>query len=124
MSKHVTQAIVVHCMDFRLQKSINDWLQGTFGVGEYDRLSVAGSVFDLDFVMKQVKLSHDLHEIKKVVLINHEDCGAYGTQNSPERHADDLRHAAQRIEKEIPGIEVELYYLHLNGVFEPVSHAA
>jgi carbonic anhydrase len=124
MSKHVTQAIVVHCMDFRLQKSINDWLQRKFGVGDYDRLSVAGSVFDLDFVLKQVQLSHDLHEIKKVVLINHEDCGAYGTENSPERHADDLRNAAQRIRKEIPGLEVELYYLHLSGVFEPVHGAA
>ncbi len=124
MSKHVTQAIVVHCMDFRLQKSINDWLQGTFGVGEYDRLSVAGSVFDLDFVMKQVKLSHDLHEIKKVVLINHEDCGAYGAQGNPQRHADDLRQAAQRIQREIPGLDVELYYLHLDGAFEPVPHAA
>ncbi len=91
MTKHVTQAIVVHCMDFRLQKIINDWLESEFGVGDYDRLSVAGGVFDLDFVMKQVGISHRLHEIKKVVLINHEDCGAYGAADSPERHAADLR---------------------------------
>jgi len=123
MTKHVTQAIVVHCMDFRLQKSINDWLQGNFALGDYDRLSVAGGIRDLDFVMKQVKLSHNLHEIKKVVLINHEDCGAYGDEDSPERHAADLRKAAQRIKEEIPGLDVELYYLHLIGIFEPVSAA-
>lgn len=85
---------------------------------------MAGSVFDLDFVMGQVKLSHELHEIKKVVLINHENCGAYGAQDNPERHAADLRKAAQRIKKEIPGLEVELYYLHLSGIFDPVSGLA
>lgn len=38
MTKHVTKAIVVHCIDFRLQKSINDWLQRKFDPGDYDRL--------------------------------------------------------------------------------------
>ncbi len=121
MSKHSTQAIVVHCMDFRLQKHLDEWLQREMGHGQYDRLSLAGGVFDLNFVMQQVELSHRLHEIKQVVLINHEDCGAYGAAGNPERHAADLRQAKQRIEAEIPGLEVKLYYLLLNGAFEPVS---
>lgn len=110
MSKHSTQAIVVHCMDFRLQKHLDEWLQREMGHGQYDRLSLAGGVFDLNFVMQQVELSHRLHEIKQVVLINHEDCGAYGAAGNPERHAADLRQAKQRIEAEIPGLEVKLYY--------------
>ncbi|MEZ0396773.1 MAG: carbonic anhydrase [Anaerolineales bacterium] len=121
MSKHITQAIVVHCMDFRLQKHLDEWLQRELGHGQYDRLSLAGGVFDLDFVSRQVALSHRLHDIKQVLLINHEDCGAYGEAGSPERHAADLRAAKQRIQAEIPGLEVRPYYLHLDGTFEPVS---
>ena len=40
--------------------------------------------------------------------------------NSPERHAADLRKTEQRIKAEIPELEVELYYLHLTGIFEKV----
>jgi carbonic anhydrase len=124
MTKHVCKAIVVHCIDFRLQKSINDWLQRKFSLNDYDRLSLAGGVFDLEYVLKQVGISRRLHEIKTVVLINHEDCGAYGAEGNPERHAADLHKAEQRIKKEFPGLEVELYYMHLTGILEPVPGAA
>ncbi|MCX7609845.1 MAG: hypothetical protein N2049_11610 [Anaerolineales bacterium] len=120
MTKHTTQAIVVHCMDFRLQKFLDDWLQRELGHGQYDRLSVAGGVFDLDFVMKQIELSHRLHAIRKAVFINHEDCGAYGMAGTAERHAADLRRARQQVQSAFPDMEVDLYYLHLDGSFEPV----
>lgn len=120
MAQHTTQALVVHCMDFRLQKFLDDWLQKELGHGQYDRLSLAGSVFDLEFVLKQVDISKRLHDIQKVILINHEDCGAYGQAGTPERHAADLRQARQRIQAAWPDLEVMLYYLHLDGVFETV----
>ena len=42
MAEHVCEAVVVHCMDARLQKPINDWLQRRFGLSDYDRISLAG----------------------------------------------------------------------------------
>ena len=123
MAEHVCQAVVVHCMDARLQKPINDWLQRRFSLSDYDRVSLAGGVFELETILKQVQISHTRHQTSKVILVNHENCGAYEDDNSPERHAADLRKAEQHIKAILPEMEVELYYLHLTGIFEPVPHA-
>jgi carbonic anhydrase len=89
--------------------------------GNYDRVSLAGGVFDFAYVLKQVEISSRLHSIKKVILINHEDCGAYGAEGNPERHAADLRQAQKKIKEQFPHRQVELYYLHLTGIFEAVK---
>lgn len=34
---HKCEAIVVHCMDFRLQSYINQWLEANLPFGSYDR---------------------------------------------------------------------------------------
>ena len=120
MAEHTCEAVVVHCMDARLQKPINDWMQRRFSLSDYDRISLAGGVFEQDFILKQIEISHRRHKTRKVILVNHENCGMYAEDNSPERHAADLRKAEQRIKEEIPELEVELYYLHLTGIFEKI----
>ncbi len=70
---HKCEAIVVHCMDFRLQSFINQWLEANLGKGTYDRAVMAGGVFDVYDVIRQVDISARLHGISKVILINHED---------------------------------------------------
>jgi hypothetical protein len=49
MAEHITDAIVVHCIDFRFQKYIDPWLQERLGHDNYDRVSLAGGVFDFYF---------------------------------------------------------------------------
>jgi carbonic anhydrase len=115
------QTLIVHCMDFRIQKNINDWLQRRFGLSDYDRVSLAGGVLDLESVLKQVQICERVHGIRRVVFVNHEDCRAYGEAGNPDRHAADLREAEKRIKEVLPEFEVELYYLHLTGIFERVS---
>lgn len=121
MSTHTTHAIVVHCIDFRLQKYLDPWLLERFGHDHFDRVSLAGGVFDFYAVLRQVEISDRLHRIKKVVLINHEDCGAYGQEDSYARHKADLEEAERKIEALFPHLDVETYYLHLDGQFEPLS---
>jgi carbonic anhydrase len=121
MVKHVTGAIVVHCIDFRLQKYLDPWLREHFGHGNYDRVSLAGGVYDFYTILKQVEISDRLHKIKKVILINHEDCGAYGDEGTPERHAGDLHEAERKIEALFPHLDVEIYYMHLTGILENLS---
>ncbi|MCP4142717.1 MAG: hypothetical protein GY755_20950 [Chloroflexi bacterium] len=120
MPKKTTDAIVVHCIDFRLQEYLNHWLLENIGPGNYDRVSLAGGVFDLEAIFKQVEISERLHEIKKVVFINHEDCGAYGEAGTKERHEADLRAAREKIRKYYSHIDIELHYLSLAGEFEGV----
>ena len=121
MAKRLTDAVVVHCIDFRLQKYLDPWLQNRFGHDNYNRVSLAGGVLDFDAISKQVEISDRLHKVNKVVLINHEDCGAYGEAGNFERHKRDLCDAKHKIQARFPNLDVELYYLHLDGEFEQVQ---
>ncbi len=121
MSEHITDSIVVHCIDFRFQKYLDPWLLEHFGHGNFDRVSLAGGVFDVFAVLRQVEISDRLHKIKKVVLVNHEDCGAYGKEGNYARHKADLEEVERKIGALFPHLDVEIYYLHLDGEFEKLS---
>lgn len=120
MSDHNCDVLIVTCIDFRFQKYINDWISKNFRNGTFDRVAIAGGVFDLDYVLKQTEISHRLHHIQKVILINHEDCGAYGEAGTAEKHSTDLRTAGEEIKQLYPELKIEGYYLHLDGTFEAV----
>ena len=121
MVKRFTDAVVVHCIDFRFQKYLDPWIQKHFGHDNYNRVSLAGGVLKFDIILSQVEISDGLHKIKKVILINHEDCGAYGKMGTFERHKHDLQEAEHKIEALFPNLDVEIYYLHLDGEFEQLS---
>jgi carbonic anhydrase len=113
--------LVVHCIDYRLQGYLNKWLERYIPTQSYDRVSIAGGVSDLDYVIRQVGIALRLHRINTVVLINHEDCGAYGAAGNYKRHKADLEEAERKIEALFPELDVETYYLHLDGEFEQMS---
>lgn len=121
MSNHACEAVIVTCIDFRFQEYINIWISENFTTKSCDRIAVAGGVFDSEYILKQISISKRLHQIKRVILINHEDCGAYGETGTAEKHAEDLKNASSKIRGQYPDLEVETFFLHLNGTFEPVS---
>lgn len=121
MSDHSCEAVIVTCIDFRFQEYINKWIAENFALETFDRVAFAGGVKSLDTIMSQIDISYRLHHIKKVVLINHEDCGAYGEAGTPEKHAQDLKNAAVTITTQYPDLEVQTYYLHLDGISESIS---
>ena len=120
MTDHSCEALVVHCMDYRLQKYLNDWLDKNPGIGNYDRVGIAGGVLDIYPVLKHIELAVRLHKIRKVILINHEDCGAYGPAGTFERHKADLTEAERKVHALYMGLIVDKYYLKLDGTFERV----
>lgn len=75
---HHCKYLVVHCIDFRLQKSIKDYLEKNGLLGDCDIVSIAGAVKNSDFLLEQLDISVNLHGVQEVVLVNHTDCGAYG----------------------------------------------
>ena len=120
MAEHTCEAIVVHCMDFRLQKYLNDWLDKNPGAGKYDRVGIAGGVLDIYPVLKHIELAVNLHNIRKVILINHEDCGAYGSSGTFDKHKNDLAEAERKIRPLYMNLMIEKYYLKLDGTFERI----
>lgn len=121
MSDHHCDAAIVTCIDFRFQAFINKWISENLPEKTFDRVAIAGGVFDFNYVLRQIEISHRLHHIKKVILINHEDCGAYGESGTAEKHAEDLQNASARIKQQFPDLEVESFYLRLDGTFEPIA---
>lgn len=114
-------ALVVHCMDYRLQKFLQPWITVRFGYDNFDIISLAGSVHDYEMVLKYVQLAVRIHDIDTVCLINHEDCRAYGRAGTYKRHTHDLKDAQKKIQALFPHLKVETFYLHLDGNFEAIS---
>ena len=121
MSVHICDAFIVACIDFRFQKYLKKWLEKNLQNKTYDYVGFAGATKDLETIKKQLDISVRLHHIKEVVLIHHEDCGAYGVESTHDRHATDLNKAKKTILEKYPNLKTNLFYLHLDGGFEEIK---
>lgn len=113
--------LVVTCKDYRFQRYFDEWIRDHIGYGNFDRVSYAGGVQNWELIFGTVELAHTLHNINRVVFINHENCGAYGAASTPERHAADLREARAATVTRFPHFTVDLYYAKLDGSFERIE---
>jgi carbonic anhydrase len=118
---HHCQAVIVCCIDFRFQKNIRKWTDENLKDQMYDLVGLAGSTKDLDTILKQIDISVHLHHISQVVLIHHEECGAYGAESTLEKHTADLHKAKSAIHSRYPYLDISLYYLKLSGEFTPIQ---
>src|SRR5260221_62035 len=118
---HSAESIIITCIDFRLQDHINKSVSENFTPKTFDRVALGGGVKNLATILGQIDIAVRLHHIKKVILVNHEDCGAYGTEGTYEKHQLDLTTAKAKVKEIYPELRVETYYLHLDGIFEPIS---
>ena len=114
-------ALVVHCMDYRLQKFLQPWITVRYGYDNFDIISLAGSVHDYEMVLKYVQLAVQIHTFNTVCLINHEDCRAYGREGTYKRHRQDLLSTGSKLHALFPDLRVETFYLHLDGIFESIE---
>ena len=81
-----------------------------------------------------VDVAKDLHHIKKVMIIDHRDCGAYkvfiGPDTAKDRetetrfHTEQLRKLADALAARHSDLSVELLLMSLDGTVEPVTLAA
>ncbi len=126
---HTCAALAITCIDFRLVKQTAEYMQ-SLGLGEnYDLLSIAGASKEIDneFVQKQIDISVNLHQIKQLFLIHHEDCGAYGGKEKmgsdseeKEFHIAEMTKAEDYLKSKYPELQVIKIYAQLNGKFEKI----
>lgn len=97
-------------------------------MGDCDIVGIAGAAkcfdggSDQETLMKQIKISSDLHKISKVILMNHTDCGAYGGRDAfTDRDEEDaahkkaLGHAKGVLASEFPHLEVKEYIAQIES---------
>ena len=123
---HHAKALVLSCMDYRFQEAIADFCRELRIAGSCDYLAVAGSALNITrpnqeqdraFITGQIEKSLRLHAITQVVIINHQNCGAYGEfdleSTEKVQHYADLKKAAKIIQDHCPELKVKLYFANL-----------
>lgn len=125
---HHCEAVVLCCIDFRFWKQTMKFAEEYLGLKSYDFPKLPGSAKAInessvgDVSQSCFCVPCDLHKAKRIVIINHEDCGAYGGSGKfngdkdaeQEFHSEELRKACKIINEKYPNKKVELYYVRLS----------
>lgn len=125
---HTCKALVVHCMDFRFEQGMFEFLtsQGLLGQADIVGWAGAGKAFlndkSQEFALEQVELSHKLHSMSEVHIIQHMDCGGYGGSEQFENHEKEyefqegqIQSITSVIKNRFPGLQVYGYIADKHG---------
>lgn len=133
--KYQCDAAILWCFDNRFDLGFRKFLKRS-GVVNSDPIKVAGGAkclaspeheTDREFVLEQIRKSIRLHGTKRVILMVHSDCGAYGglaggfggdAQAEAAHHGRELARAANNLLQAIPGIDVRGYFVDFEGVWD------
>ena len=137
---HTAEALLLSCMDYRLIDDITRYMDGRGMTNQYDHIVLAGAALGAltDYskewnktFWEHLKIASDLHHIKKVILMDHRDCGAYKVilkadfskdqQMETRIHGKFLRDLMVAIHKRYPELEVERLLMNLDGTVQKVS---
>lgn len=83
-NKHTCDGLVRCCIDFRFWHLIVRYVEENFSFDGWDLSSEAGGVKSIldqaerEAGVKGILISCRLHSMKTIILVAHEDCGAYG----------------------------------------------
>jgi carbonic anhydrase len=128
-------AAILWCFDHRFELGFRKFLKH-IGVGTPDSIRIAGGAkgmaspereSDREFVIDQIRKSMRLHGTRRVILMLHSDCGAYGglaggfkgdARAEAEHHNAELQRAAANLKKALPGVEVLAYFVDFEGIWE------
>ena len=124
---HYCEAVVLSCIDFRFWKETVEFVENELKIKSFDFPSLPGSAkainesSDAAFVSGCISVPVELHHAEKIIIINHQDCGAYGGSvkfNNDEKaeqkfHYKELQKAKEKILSKYPDKEVSLIYAKL-----------
>lgn len=70
--------VILHCIDFRIQPVLQNWMLEKDMVGDVDIISTAGSCKNQAVALENLEIACRLHRPEHLWFLQHEDCGAYG----------------------------------------------
>ena len=127
------EAMVLSCIDPRFQNLIYNHLKKKKLIGKYSAFTIAGAAVGVtNNKFKQwhktfydnLATSIQLHQIEKLIVINHKDCGAAkianGTKeftpvNEKKIHLESFLKIKKQIKKKFPKLKVELNLISLDS---------
>ena len=128
--------MVLSCMDPRFQPIVYNHLKKKKLIGRYSSFTIAGS--SIGVTSNQFKRWHKvfwdnfdtsvkLHDIKKLIVINHRDCGAakiingkkeFSKKNETKIHRNSFLKIKKIFRKKYPKLSLELKIISLNSKVE------
>jgi carbonic anhydrase len=133
-------SLLLSCMDYRLIDATGRYMSGQGLRDKYDHIILAGAslgaltekypAWNTTF-WQHLDVAIQLHQIHKVLVMDHRDCGAYkvilGEDFSQNRaketsiHTEKLKELRQQIHAKNPTLEVELLLMSLDGAVETIT---
>jgi carbonic anhydrase len=126
------KAMVLSCIDPRFQPLIFEFLKKKKLTGKYSAFTIAGG--SIGVTHKKFKKWHKtffdnlttsifLHKIEKIIIINHNDCGAAKIANGNKRydekkeikiHINSFITIRKNIKKKFPKLKIDLYLMNID----------
>ena len=113
---HKAQALAIYCIDFRFQEMIEKDLEDRNLKGKVDKITIPGASMDLAAVMEHAKVSIRLHDPDEIIIYEHEDCGAYGEDNSQQTHRKNAQKLADKLKAVKPTLSVTTLIATFDGI--------
>jgi hypothetical protein len=128
------KALVLSCIDYRVLEAERYFLSLQNLGNLYDMTALAGSSLALSGVphqadamafWDQLDISYRLHHVKKVIILDHQDCAAFAYKINPQlsddpklelqTHQESMSRAYWAIRDKYPDLNIELYFVSLNA---------
>lgn len=138
-----TEALLLSCMDYRLMDDVERYMAGRGLQNKYDHVVLAGAslgaITDKFPAWNQTFWQHldiaiQLHAIRRVIVMDHRDCGAYkvilGAEHAKDPETEKTAHFQQLsklrglIKDKHPKLEIEILLMGLDGKVETFDKAA
>ena len=128
--------MVLSCIDPRFQPIVYNYLKKKKLIGKYSSFTIAGASLGVTAAKfkkwhktfwDNIDTSIKLHKIKKLIVINHRDCGAakiinrkkiFSNDIETNIHRDSLQKIKKLFKKKYPRLSIELNIISLNKKVE------
>ena len=125
------KAMVLSCIDPRFQRKVYNYLKNKKLIGEYSSFTIAGAGIGVTHnkfkkwhktFWDNLDVSIKLHKISRLIVINHEDCGAAKIANNKKKfnsiierkiHKESFKSIKKIITKRYPYLKVNCTTLSL-----------
>ena len=134
IKKH--KAMVLSCIDPRFQSIVYNYLKKKKLNGKYSSFTIAGSAIGVTApkfrkwhktFWDNLETSIQLHKIKKLIVINHRDCGAakiinrkktFDNFHETKIHKSSFNKIKKRFKNKYPNLNIETILISLNKTVE------
>ena len=139
--KRTASTLLISCVDFRLRDKTEKLMIEKFNLlDDYDEVTIPGASLALtkdshlnwkEMVEEMIDMLRKLHHIKRVILLDHRDCGAFklikGQGHTKTRaletqtHIEVMQEAKASLQSKFSHLEVRTMLLELDGTVEDLE---